>query len=201
MFREVSGSDMIHSMSSYRAAMVRQAFPICLMVVFVIGMTAWTDVQGQSEPEALKVISPVFENNGNLPLRYTCDGKNINPPLMIENVPASGRSLALILDDLDAPRRSFVHWIVWNIDPATKDLKESATPGGAVVGKNDFGKRNYRGPCPPTRAHRYALKLYVLDVRLNLPGSSKKADLEKAMKGHILGDARLLVSYGRKQAP
>jgi Raf kinase inhibitor-like YbhB/YbcL family protein len=147
------------------------------------------------ETGALKLTSPVFENNGTLPPRYTCDGENINPPLTIKNVPRGAKSLALILDDQDAPRGSYVHWIVWNIDPETKDIKEDSVPGDAVEGTNDFKRRNYGGPCPPTRAHRYVFKLYALDIRLNLETRSTKAVLEKAMKGHILAQAQLLTSY------
>jgi Raf kinase inhibitor-like YbhB/YbcL family protein len=147
------------------------------------------------ETGALKLTSPVFENNSPLPPRYTCDGENINPPLAITNVPQRAKSLALIFDDQDAPRGSYVHWIVWNIDPETKDIKENSVPEDAVEGTNDFKKRNYGGPCPPTRAHRYVFKLYALDIRLNLESRSTKADLEKAMKGHILAQAQIFTSY------
>lgn len=147
------------------------------------------------ETGALKLTSPVFENNSPIPPRYTCDGENINPPLLIRNVPQGTKSLALLLDDQDAPRGSYVHWIVWNIDPETKDIKEDSVPENAVVGTNDFKKRNYGGPCPPTRAHRYLFKLYALDIRLSLENSATKAALEKAMKGHILAQAQLLTSY------
>jgi len=149
------------------------------------------------EKGALKLTSPVFENNSPLPPRYTCDGENINPPLTIKNVPRKAKSLALLLDDQDAPRGSYVHWIVWNIDPETKDIKEDSVPADAVEGTNDFKKRNYGGPCPPTRAHRYVFKLYALDIRLNLEASSTKAALEKTMKGHILAQTQLLTSYKR----
>ena len=148
--------------------------------------------------EELKIMSPVFENNGSLPLRYTCDGKNINPPLMIENVPRGSKSLALVLDDLDAPRGTFVHWIVWNMDPGIKDIRENSVPHGAVEGTNGFKKRKYGGPCPPTRAHRYVFRLYALNNRLTLDPHSIKADLDKAMKGHILAQAQLVTSYKRK---
>ena len=147
------------------------------------------------ETGALRLTSPVFENNSPLPPRYTCDGENINPPLTIKNVPRGAKSLAFIFDDQDAPRGSYVHWILWNIDPETKDIKEDSVPEDAVEGTNDFKKRNYGGPCPPTRAHRYAFKLYALDIRLNLESRSTKAVLEKAMKGHILAQAQLLTSY------
>jgi len=167
---------------------------LLLVLVFSVPLALGEDAP---KTEGLKITSPVFENNGILPPRYTCDGKNINPPLMIKNVPRGAKSLALILDDQDAPRGSFVHWIVWNIDPEIKDIKEDSVPEGAVEGPNDFKKRNYGGPCPPARAHRYAFKLYVLDIRLNLETRSTKAVLEKAMKGHILAQAQLLMSYKR----
>jgi len=168
-----------------------------LLFLFIFSVSY---VSSQEAPKTgeLKIISPVFEGNGNLPLRYTCDGQNINPPLMIEGVPERARSLVLILDDQDAPRGSFVHWIVWNIDPGIKDIKENSVPSGAVEGTNDFKKRKYGGPCPPKRVHRYAFKLYALDIRLNLEGRSTKADLEKAMKGHILGQVQLITLYKRK---
>jgi Raf kinase inhibitor-like YbhB/YbcL family protein len=168
--------------------------PFVLLVVLVFSVPL---ALGEDVPKTggLKITSPVFENNRTLPPRYTCDGKNINPPLMIENVPRQAKSLALILDDQDAPRGSYVHWIVWNIDPGIKDIREDSVPEGAMEGTNDFKKRNYGGPCPPTRAHRYAFKLYVLDIRLTLEPRSTKADLEKAMKGHILAQTQLITSY------
>ena len=165
---------------------------LSLVLTFSVPLALGEDVP---KTEGLKISSPVFEKNGSLPLRYTCDGKNINPPLMIENVPRGAKSLALILDDQDAPRGSYVHWIVWNIDPGIKDIREDSVPEGAVEGTNDFKKRNYGGPCPPTRAHRYMFKLYVLDIRLNLEPRSTKPDLEKAMKGHILAQTQLITSY------
>jgi hypothetical protein len=165
---------------------------LSLVLIFSIPFALAGDAP---ETEALKLTSPVFENNTPLPPRYTCDGENMNPPLTIKNIPRGAKSLALVLDDQDAPRGSYVHWIVWNIDPETKDIKEDSVPENAAVGTNDFKKRNYGGPCPPTRAHRYVFKLYALNIRLNLETSSTKAALEKAMKGHILAQTQLLTSY------
>lgn len=146
----------------------------------------------------LKISSPVFENNGYIPRRYTCDGKNVSPPLEIENVPQEAKSLALILDDRDAPRGTFVHWIAWNIDPSIKESRESSVPKGAVQGMNDFKRRNYGGPCPPSGTHRYYFNIYALDTRLTLHHNSKKADLEKAMKGHVIARAQMMGLYKRK---
>lgn len=146
----------------------------------------------------LKISSPAFENNGYIPSKYTCDGMNINPPFLIENVPASSKSLALIVDDPDAPTGIWVHWVLWNINPETKEIKENDIPSGAKQGLNDFRKSNYGGPCPPSGTHRYFFKLYALDTILNIGQNSTKADLEKAMKGHIVEQARIIGLYKRR---
>lgn len=146
----------------------------------------------------LKITSPVFGNNGEIPKKYTCDGADLNPPLRFENVPPEARSLALIVDDPDAPMGTWVHWVVWNIDPKTAEIKENTVPKGAFQGINDFRKHDFGGPCPPSGTHRYFFKLYALNIQLNLNTNSKKADLEKAMKGHILAQAQIIGLYTRK---
>ena len=146
----------------------------------------------------LKVSGPAFEGKGDLPGKYACDGANVNPMLRIENVPPEAKSLTLVFDDIDAPRGTYVHWILWNIDPGTREIAENSVPEGAIQGTNDFKKRSYGGPCPPTRAHRYVLKIYALDIRLQLDSSSTKADLEKAMEGHVMANAELTTRYKRK---
>lgn len=146
----------------------------------------------------LKILSSAFENNKNIPRQYTCDGLNVNPPLKIENVPQEAKSLALVFDDIDAPRGSYVHWILWNIDPGIKEIKENFVPEGAVQGMNDFKKNNYGGPCPPSRAHRYVFKIYALNTRLNLNPNSTKTSLEEAMKGHVIAQTQLMGVYKRK---
>jgi len=154
---------------------------------------------GQEAPNAsLRFLSPAFENNGQIPSQYTCDGVNINPPLHIENIPKGAKSLALIFDDTDAPRGSYVHWILLNIDPGVKEIKENSVPEGSIQGTNDFKKQNYGGPCPPRREHKYVFKIYALDIRLDLSPSSTKADLEKAMKGHILAQAQWIGTYKKR---
>ena len=146
----------------------------------------------------LKISSPVFENNGNIPGKYTCDGLDISPPLLIENVPADAKSLALIVDDPDAPMSTWVHWVVWNINPGTKEIKENMVPEGEKQGTNDFRKHDYGGPCPPSGTHRYFFKLYALDNLPELSPGSKKADLEKSMKGHIISHTQIIGLYSRK---
>ncbi len=148
--------------------------------------------------EAFKISSTAFENNGGIPVKFTCDGMDINPPLMIQGVPAGSKSLALIADDPDAPRGMWVHWVVWNIDPATTTIGEDSVPNGAVQGMNDFRKHDYGGPCPPSGTHRYFFKLYALDTRLNINQNSEKTALEKAMQGHIISQAQIMGTYKRK---
>jgi Raf kinase inhibitor-like YbhB/YbcL family protein len=154
---------------------------------------------GQPAPktEALRISSPAFENSGKIPKEYTCDGKNVNPPLKVENVPSNAKSFALVFDDIDAPRGTYVHWIVWNIHPGLKEMRENSVPEGGVQGMNDFKKRNYGGPCPPGRAHKYVFRIYALDTLLNLNPNGTKKNLEKAMEGHVISGAQLTGSYKR----
>jgi Raf kinase inhibitor-like YbhB/YbcL family protein len=150
-----------------------------------------------SEMSALKISSPVFANNGDIPAKYTCAGKDVNPPLLIEEVPAKAKSLALIVDDPDAPRGTWVHWVLWNINPGTGEIREGTVPAGALQGLNDFRVNEYRGPCPPSGTHRYFFKVYALDAALNISRNSTKADLEKAMRGHIIGQAQIIGLYSK----
>ncbi len=142
----------------------------------------------------MKITSSAFENNGNIPSKYTCDGEGINPPLNFSDIPASTQSLALIVDDPDAPSGTFVHWTVWNIDPKSTGIEENSIPSGAVQGMTSYGKEGYGVPCPPSGVHRYFFKLYALDAKLYLP--SVRADsLEKAMIGHTLAQAEIIGLY------
>jgi Raf kinase inhibitor-like YbhB/YbcL family protein len=143
---------------------------------------------------SLLVTSPVFENNKQIPPRYTCDGEDVNPPLDIKGLPTETKSLVLIVDDPDAPMGTWEHWNVWNIPP-TDMMKENSVPG--VEGINDFGKHSYGGPCPPSGVHRYFFKVYALDVQLSLPVHSSKKDIEKAIDGHVLAKGELVGLYSR----
>jgi Raf kinase inhibitor-like YbhB/YbcL family protein len=148
--------------------------------------------------ENFEISSPVFENNGSIPVKYTCDGKDINPPLRVHGVPAGAKSLTMIVDDPDAPRGMWVHWVVWNIGPNTTEIGEDSVPKGAIQGINDFKKHDYGGPCPPSGTHRYFFKIYALDVVLNLGINSEKEDLVDAMKGHIIAQTQIVGTYKRK---
>lgn len=147
----------------------------------------------------LKITSPAFAHKTAIPERYTCNGRDINPPLHIDAVPGAAKSLALIVDDPDAPGGIWVHWVAWNIPPQTREIKENSPPAaGAVQGLSDWKRNRYGGPCPPSGTHRYFFKLYALDTTLNLAPASSKADLEQAMQGHILAKGELIGIYRRK---
>lgn len=142
----------------------------------------------------MKITSPAFENNSNIPSKFTCEGQNINPELVIENIPAQAKSLALIVDDPDAPMKTWVHWVVYDM-PLLNNIKENSVPG--KQGFNDFRRVNWGGPCPPTGTHRYYFKVYALDKVLGLKEGIDKKALEKAMEGHVLGKAELIGLYKR----
>lgn len=148
----------------------------------------------------MKITSPVFKNNENIPAKYTCDGENVNPPLEISEVPEGAKSLVLIVDDPDATRGyTWLHWTVWNILPDTKEIAENSVPVGAAEGKTDFGKPGWRGPCPPIGRHRYFFKLFALDVILDLSHGASLNELQKAMEGHILDKTELIGLYSRER--
>jgi Raf kinase inhibitor-like YbhB/YbcL family protein len=146
----------------------------------------------------LKISSPAFKHNSHIPPKYTCDGIDVNPPLTFENIPPGAKSLALIVDDPDAPAGTWVHWVIWNMASDVQTIEENTVPNGASEGVNDFGKQNYGGPCPPSGTHRYFFKLYVLDSSLTLNKNTTKADLERAMKGHIIAQSEVIGLYARK---
>ncbi|MEJ2587790.1 MAG: YbhB/YbcL family Raf kinase inhibitor-like protein [Deltaproteobacteria bacterium] len=149
----------------------------------------------------MKLISYAFEHEGKIPSKYTCDGENINPPLRISEVPASAESLVLIMEDPDVPKHlredgMWDHWVVFNMPTDITDIPEdSRPPGGLGVGTS--GDMNYFGPCPPDREHRYFFKLYALDTELDLHEKPTKADVEAAMKGHVLEQTELMGRYER----
>jgi len=153
---------------------------------------------------ALSLTSPVFPHNGSIPKIYTCQGKDISPSLSWSGLPNGTKSVALVIEDPDAPdpaapKRTWVHWVVYNIPPETMELKEnvegSKLPNGTREGKNDWDRIGYGGPCPPIGRHRYYHKLYALDVVLPDLNQPTKADLLKAMDGHVLEEAEMIGTY------
>jgi len=148
------------------------------------------------EPK-ITVGSAAFQMAGKIPVQYACAASNVNPPLFFRGVPVEAKSLALIMDDPDAPGGLFTHWLLWNIDPTATQIAERSVPKGAVQGTNDFGNVRYGGPCPPSGTHRYFFHVFALDQPLELKAGSKRSQLEKALSGHILARGELMAHYTR----
>ncbi len=149
----------------------------------------------------MKLGSPMFEQEGKIPSKYTCDGENISPPLTISDVPTEAKTLALIMDDPDVPKNlredgMWDHWVVFNIPVSLCDIKEGEEPEG-THGVGSGGNLDYFGPCPPDREHRYFFKLYALDTELDLQEKATKQQVEEAMEGHIIANAELMGRYER----
>jgi len=144
------------------------------------------------------IRSPAFKNQAFIPVKYTADGENIIPPLTFENVPAGAKSLALIMEDPDAPRGTFDHWIVFNLPKESRQIREGEVPIKANFGKNSLGETSYVSPSPPPgKIHRYIFNLYALDTLLPLNNGVTKAQVETAMQGHILVQCSLTGLYKR----
>ena len=143
-------------------------------------------------------INSVFGNLDKIPVKYTADGENINPPIEILEAPKKAQSFVLIVDDHDAmPPKGFTHWIAWNIPLNVKKIEENSIHGEAIEGVNDAGKMGYIGPAPPSGVHIYFFKVFALDTNIDLPEGSTKADLEKAIRGHVVEEAMLIGIYSR----
>jgi Raf kinase inhibitor-like YbhB/YbcL family protein len=143
----------------------------------------------------MRITSKAFTEGGKIPDKYTMYGENRIPPIHFEEVPSSARSLAIIVDDPDAPRGTFSHWLLFNMDPKVKDIKEDSVPVMATQGKNDFGEIEYGGPKPPSGEHRYLFKAFALDTVLALGRGSTRDALEREMEGHVLESATLTGKY------
>ena len=152
---------------------------------------------------SLKLTSTAFQPGGTIPKKFTCDGPDVSPALAWSDAPTGTKSFALIMDDPDAPVGTWVHWVLYDVPAETHELAENVAkqeelPNGARQGRNDFRRIGYGGPCPPPGpAHRYFFKLYALDQKLGLKAGATKADVEKAMKGHVLAQGELMGRYGR----
>jgi hypothetical protein len=158
---------------------------------------------GQQASGKLVLKTTAFQPGGNIPKQFTCDGADASPALSWSDPPPGTRSFTLIMDDPDAPGATFAHWVAYNLPPSTRHLPERV-PGngemrsGGMQGVNDFPKTGYGGPCPPPgKAHRYFFRLYALDSMLNLKAGAHRAEVDRAMKGHVLAQAELLGMYGR----
>jgi Raf kinase inhibitor-like YbhB/YbcL family protein len=179
----------------------RRALPFLPSVLGLFALLLTTTPQGQP---TMKLQSPAFADQSAIPTQFTCEGRDISPALRWQDLPPGTSSLALIVDDPDAPdpaapRMTWVHWVLYNLPPTAVGLPEgvaaSALPPGTREGLNDWKRTGYGGPCPPIGRHRYFHKLYALDIVLPDLGSATKAELEKAMQGHVLAEAVLLGTY------
>jgi Raf kinase inhibitor-like YbhB/YbcL family protein len=143
----------------------------------------------------MRLTSPAFEHNGTIPSKYTCDGSNVSPPLVIGEVVPETRSLVLLVDDPDAPGGTFIHWVVYDIPPDVRIIHENTDPG--TTGTNSYQEAFYKGPCPPAGTHRYFFKLYALDRKLALSPGQSKIQVERAMTGLIIAQTELIGLYER----
>lgn len=187
-----------------------KAGPIALLIMCAVACTK-PAVTTQSPPTTqtppgttatIKLTSSAFADSQPIPRQYTCSGINISPPLEWAGVPKSAKTIAIIADDPDAPAGTWVHWVIYNMPadtigmvenlPTTEELK-----GGGFQGKNDFEKIGYGGPCPPSGTHRYFFKIYSLDTELPLKAGATKAEVEKAMAGHVVAQGQLMGTYSR----
>ena len=162
------------------------------------GFVIFVGIFDMNAASSISITSFSFQAGGDIPAKFTCDGTNVSPALQIGGVPNETKSLVLIVDDPDAPRGLFTHWIIWNIDPKTTRVAENSAPAAGVQGTNDFGKRNYGGPCPPSGTHRYFFKIFALDTKLELKPNARRAELDAAMRGHVLAQGELMGRYSHK---
>ncbi len=158
----------------------------------------------EGDKMTIKLTSTAFDEGGMIPSQYTCDGQNVSPPLAWSGLPEGAKTLALICDDPDAPRGTWVHWVVYQIPASERGLPENlpareTLDSGARQGTNDFKKPGYGGPCPPSGTHRYFFKLYALDAPLDLPPGATKDQLLKSMDAHILAQGQLIARYARQR--
>jgi Raf kinase inhibitor-like YbhB/YbcL family protein len=180
---------------------------LIFLLVIIIALLLWignflyapdnapSDSQASTTMNTLKLTSHAFDNNGTIPTVYTCKGTNVSPPLSISGVPDDTAALAITLEDPDAPSGTFDHWVAFNIDKDTREIPEGQEPHG-TPGKNSAGKSGYTGPCPPSGVHRYVFTVYALDSLLDIPAGSSKADVVRAMNGHILAQSVLIGRFG-----
>lgn len=148
----------------------------------------------------MNLTSPEFENNRQIPKKYSCEGDGINPPLSISNVPINTKSLALLVHDPDAPNGDFLHWLLWDIEPTIVEIKEGTAPLSSAEGMNDAGGQGWIAPCPPNGMHHYEFHLYALDTMLGLETMSTRAEFLLHIDGHVIGEA-LLVGLYEKENP
>ena len=179
--------------------MKKEVIAIIVVIIFIIsGFLIFND-KGNSGGiivvDRLELTSDAFENNALIPSKYTCDGEDINPSLKIGEVPFRAKSLVLIIDDPDAPDGTWTHWVVININPKIKEIKENSIPGIELT--NSFQRTSYGGPCPQSGKHRYLFKVFALDTKLEADSNADKKAVENAMQGHVLAQSEIIGLYER----
>ena len=172
-----------------------------LSILILITQNVWAQVK-KGEKMTIHLTSSAFNQKGDIPVKYTCDGVNISPPLSWSGAPSGTKSYALLVEDPDAPSKTWIHWVVFNIPASQTSLNEhfpaiKEMSDGIRQGTNDFRNIGYGGPCPPNGTHHYYFKIYALDNLLKLPAGSTKKELEQAMKNHILAEGELMGTYSR----
>lgn len=173
-----------------------------VLIISAVYCIAQVETKYMSDKLEINLTSSAFKDGEFIPKKYTCDGKNVSPPLEWSGVPEEAKCFALICDDPDAPMGMWVHWVIFNIPASVNKLSENILPDkvfedGTIQGKNDFRKIGYGGPCPPSGIHRYFFKIYSLDKKLDLYPGSTKSELLHAMDGHVLSEGRLMGKYTR----
>jgi Raf kinase inhibitor-like YbhB/YbcL family protein len=181
---------------------MRLSLACSVLVPCLMGGPIMGQILPADHTPSLGLASPAFATGAAIPARYTCDGADESPPLRWNKPPDNARSLVLIVDDPDAPGKTFNHWVLFNLPPALNQLRSNVPPGektaqGGAQGRNDFGTLGYGGPCPPQGSHRYFFHLYALDLRLELDSAATESDVMEAMSGHILARGELMGTYRR----
>lgn len=181
---------------------------VLLISIISVGWLEFTQPEDGMKPNrpVLRVSSPAFEEGGMIPPKYTCDGANVSPPLRWSGCPEKTESLAIIVDDVDNPRKEWTHWLIFNLPQRSTGIQENIQPGNMVLfnnalqGVNNYIKVGYSGPCPDYGIHRYAFEVYALDQSLMLESGATKSHLLNVMKGHVLASGMLMGRYERKKA-
>jgi len=176
----------------------------CLIIVVICGLAPQhMAAQHNSPQETFELSSPAFASGAAIPKQYTCEGADQSPELLWAHPPVGTVTFALVTNDPDAPAGDWVHWVAWNIPPATHAMavnlpRQPELPNGTRQGRNDFGKVGYNGPCPPPgKPHRYFFRVYAVDTKLDLPSGATRTELGRALQGHILGQAEYMGTFRR----
>lgn len=194
MFEALKISFRMHMRRYTRIFPGRLMLPVAAAFLALPASTARCQMEGTAP---MKITSTQFIEGGEMPARFTADGENVSPDLQFADVPATAKSLVLIVQDPDAPRGTLTHWLVWNLKPDLKEILANSPPQDAVQGVNFLGRNDYTGPNPPSGTHHYHFLLYALDATLKLPPKSDHKAVEKAMEGHVLAKAELIGLYTR----